>query len=469
MDNLSSANQLASSQATNPPTGQLIAQRLTTASAVVDALGGTKEVAALLGVGASSVSNYRRSGFPARSFFMLSKTCEARRLDVADAVFGGFSQQSAQHPAQGMAQQQGQRSAASAGQARMLEVFTARGYKPCQTAILQPAGPFIDRMGEEMRRRLYIFTDPRGEQLCLRPDLTIPTALDYLANYSANGRMDKAKYAYEGLAFRYQLRKAGKPEEFYQAGIEILGANTEDAIADEADVLQTILQAVERAGIRDYHVTLNHLGMFSRFLECLDLGAADMQRLERAYHQSTRFEAVLNNMVKEAGSSPVQPPVQPLTMHAETEVAGRSVAEVNARLAHLQQAAVAGLSPAQVAKIRAYMNMAGPVPEVMDALDRLVGGSTMDDFNAYWTQLVEAAGLNQKSVRLGVAQGRKMAYYTGFAFEIHVPELGPQRVIASGGRYDDLLQSLGAPGPLTAIGGALALERVVRAADLQRG
>ena len=60
---------------------------------------------------------------------------------------------------------------------------------------------------------------------------------------------------------------------------------------------------------------------------------------------------------------------------------------------------------------------------------------------------------------------RGMAYYTGLSFEIYTQ--GIDRPIAAGGRYDDLLQSLGAPQALSAIGGAIALERLNKAVEMQ--
>jgi ATP phosphoribosyltransferase regulatory subunit len=59
-----------------------------------------------------------------------------------------------------------------------------------------------------------------------------------------------------------------------------------------------------------------------------------------------------------------------------------------------------------------------------------------------------------------------MAYYTGLSFEIYAQ--GIDRPIAAGGRYDDLLQSLGAAKPLSAVGGAIAMERLTRAAEMAR-
>ena len=136
------------------------------------------------------------------------------------------------------------------------DMFTAQGFTACASSIMQPAGPFIDRMGEEMRRRLYMFADPAGEQLCLRPDLTIPTALSYLAE--AQDPRAKTKLAYEGLAFRYQPRGAGKPEEFYQAGVEIIGGDDSTALDDEGEILSLIVRAVEAAQVTQYQIVLNH-------------------------------------------------------------------------------------------------------------------------------------------------------------------------------------------------------------------
>ena len=50
-----------------------------------------------------------------------------------------------------------------------LKALIEAGFERVTLPILQPAAPFIDRMGPEMQRRLYTFTDPAGEQLCLRP------------------------------------------------------------------------------------------------------------------------------------------------------------------------------------------------------------------------------------------------------------------------------------------------------------
>src|SRR5437879_12637374 len=55
----------------------------------------------------------------------------------------------------------------------LLLSFAQAGYVQAEPAILQPAEPFLDLSGEDIRKSLYLTTDTSGEELCLRPDLTI--------------------------------------------------------------------------------------------------------------------------------------------------------------------------------------------------------------------------------------------------------------------------------------------------------
>src|SRR4249920_3085558 len=91
---------------------------------------------------------------------------------------------------------------ASAGWTHALLLsFAQAGYVRSEPSILQPSEPFLDLSGEDIRRSLYLTTDPSGAELCLRPDLTIPVARDYLASPRA-GR--PAGFSYLGPVFRYR-------------------------------------------------------------------------------------------------------------------------------------------------------------------------------------------------------------------------------------------------------------------------
>ena len=68
---------------------------------------------------------------------------------------------------------------------RLMGTFARAGYEHIAPAMIQPAGLFLDVIGEALRARTYVFTDPDGEELCLRPDLTVPTCRLHLARHPA--------------------------------------------------------------------------------------------------------------------------------------------------------------------------------------------------------------------------------------------------------------------------------------------
>ena len=89
----------------------------------------------------------------------------------------------------------------------MLGVFAGKGYARVEPSILQPADVFLDRSGEEIRRRTFVFDDGQGNELCLRPDLTIPVCRMYLAG----GAKTPARLCYHGPAFRAAAERARTP------------------------------------------------------------------------------------------------------------------------------------------------------------------------------------------------------------------------------------------------------------------
>ena len=373
---------------------------LTSPAEIIDALGGTKKVAEMLGVGASAISNYRRDGFPAAKHYALAKACEASGLAIDDRVFGGPPAAAPRH-----FRYDGANKSPVTSPDGFLKDLVAAGYRQVETPILQPSDPFINRMGAEMQRRLYRFTDPGGEELCLRPDLTIPSVLDYVRA----GRFDEARLCYQGTAFRYQPRGAGKPEEFTQMGLEIINGKTGDAaIEDDIEVLEKLLKIIRAAGVTGYKI---------HFV----LARARKISQPKAIIPPERLARII--------------PPDPDAM-----IAGRSGEDIIRRIERSRR---------YHAQRTEQQNEEGPP----------------DDFHEMdWMETVASALDLQTNDFETFGQSGGFDYYTGVSFEIHVPELGPRKVIASGGRYDNLVESLGAPHQIPAVGGAIALERLREAA-----
>src|SRR5947208_17118350 len=111
----------------------------------------------------------------------------------------------------------------------LVAAFERAAYRRVAPAILQPAEPFLDLSGEDIRKRMFLTADPQGRELCLRPDLTIPVSRDYLASNEA-GRA--AGFCYLGPVFRHRSEEAS---DFLPAGIESFGRM--DVAAAEAEIL----------------------------------------------------------------------------------------------------------------------------------------------------------------------------------------------------------------------------------------
>ena len=373
---------------------------LTSPAEIIDALGGTKKVAEMLGVGASAISNYRRDGFPAAKHYALAKACEASGLAIDDRVFGGPPAAAPRH-----FRYDGANKSPVTSPDGLLKDLVAAGYRQVETPILQPSDPFINRMGAEMQRRLYRFTDPGGEELCLRPDLTIPSVLDYVRA----GRFDEARLCYQGTAFRYQPRGAGKPEEFTQMGLEIINGKTGDAaIEDDIEVLEKLLKIIRAAGVTGYKI---------HFV----LARARKISHPKAIIPPERLARII--------------PPDPDAM-----IAGRSGEDIIRR----------------IERSRRYHAQCAEQQNEEDSPD--------DSLAMDWMETVAGALDLQTNDFQTFGQSGGFDYYTGVSFEIHVPELGPRKVIASGGRYDNLVENLGAPHQIPAVGGAIALERLREAA-----
>src|SRR6516162_6726904 len=58
----------------------------------------------------------------------------------------------------------------------LVGAYLRAGYRRIDPPLLQPAEPFLDLSGEDIRRRMFLTTDPQGREMCLRPDLTIPVS-----------------------------------------------------------------------------------------------------------------------------------------------------------------------------------------------------------------------------------------------------------------------------------------------------
>jgi ATP phosphoribosyltransferase regulatory subunit len=360
----------------------------------------------------------------------------------------------------------------------LVAAFERAGYARVAPAILQPAEPFLDLSGEEIRKRMFLTTDPHGRELCLRPDLTIPVSRDYLASPDAGTAQG---FCYLGPVFRH--REQGSSE-ILQAGIESFGRT--DTAAADAEMLALALEAVAQYGVVQPEIRLGDVGLFSALIAALDLAPAWKRRLIKDFNHKTSLTHDLDRLAISAAKA--RPEYQgvlaalagsdPKAAHALvtdllsiagiSAVGGRSVGEIAERF--LEQAAIGAQTslPGETrALIETFLAVAGDPDEAAAELRAFAhdAGIALDaalDLVESRTGFLAARGVDVARIHFSTAFGRGLDYYSGCVFELHDPagrESGP---LAAGGRYDGLLTRLGSSHPIPAVGFAVWIERLTR-------
>ena len=109
--------------------------------------------------------------------------------------------------------------------AQITALLLEQGCEIPDIPILQPAEPFLETIGEDIRRRMFTTSGDDGVEMCLRPEFTIPICLHWLAGDNRSA----GRFGYFGPVFRRQRRTSN---EFQQAGVEDFGAP--DSLAADA-------------------------------------------------------------------------------------------------------------------------------------------------------------------------------------------------------------------------------------------
>ncbi|MBI5261160.1 MAG: ATP phosphoribosyltransferase regulatory subunit [Bradyrhizobium sp.] len=364
--------------------------------------------------------------------------------------------------------------AGSAWADALLLSFAQAGYVRAEPAILQPAEPFLDLSGEDIRKSLYLTTDATGEELCLRPDLTIPVARDYLASNRAG---QPAGFSYLGPVFRY---RGGRPSEFLQAGIESFGRH--DRAAADAEMLALALGATGAFGLHDVEIRTGDVALFNALLDALDLYPVWRRRLIKDFNRKISLEQDLERLTLATGGSrneyegvlaalagsdrkaALALVTDLMSIAGATNVGGRTTAEIADRF--LEQSTLKGgaLPREAVGVIRRFLAISGSPDDSIAQLRALASDAkvdiagSVDQFESR-VGFMAARGIDVSRLRFSTSFGRGLDYYTGFEFELHNKGNGSEPLVA-GGRYDRLLTQIGSGEPIPAVGFAIWVDAV---------
>ncbi|MGC2397174.1 MAG: ATP phosphoribosyltransferase regulatory subunit [Rhodomicrobium sp.] len=357
--------------------------------------------------------------------------------------------------------------------ASLITLFTSKGYEHVAPSFIQPASLFLDRIGETLRARTYVFTDPNGEELCLRPDLTLPVCRVFLERGAAEG---VAKFCYNGPAFRVQEKPDPlRSREFQQAGIEHFGESGHDA---DLEVLALTIEAVRKGGVKSFTARVGHLGLFKALLNGLNIPPRWREKLGRAFWRHAAFARELAALSRTKGNELPLPPdaltegglLNHLDASGVPLVGLRRPAEIVQRLQDkAADAKEPPLASEMVRLIENYFRTRGDVATALRAVEALARqanidlGDALEDARALFYGLKALAG--PAPIVFEADFGRHFEYYTGMVFQIEIDSAGVACQIAGGGRYDGLIHALSrGMHNIPAVGAALHTERLLAAA-----
>jgi ATP phosphoribosyltransferase regulatory subunit len=358
----------------------------------------------------------------------------------------------------------------------LLLSFAQAGYTRAEPAILQPAEPFLDLSGEDIRKSLYLTTDAGGEELCLRPDLTIPVARDYLASGTAG---QPAGFSYLGPVFRY---RGGRPSEFLQAGIESFGRP--DRPAADAEMLALALEATSAFGLTEVEIRTGDVALFTALIDALDLYPVWRRRLIKDFNRKISLEQDLERLTLATGSArneyegvlaalagsdrkaALALVTDLMSIAGTTNVGGRTVAEIADRF--LEQSTLKGgaLPRDALDLIKRFLAISGAPHDSIARLRALAADAKLEitaaiDALESRVGFMAARGVETGAMRFSTSFGRGLDYYTGFEFELHARDNGVEPLVA-GGRYDGLMTRLGSRTPIPAVGFSVWIETLTR-------
>src|ERR1700722_8694923 len=358
----------------------------------------------------------------------------------------------------------------------LLLSFGKAGYARAEPSILQPAEPFLDLSGEDIRKSLYLTTDAGGEELCLRPDLTIPVAREYLASPRAG---QPAGFSYLGPVFRY---RGGRPSEFLQARGESFGRP--DRAAAGAEMLALALEATRAVGLSEVEIRTGDVALFTALIDALNLYPVWRRRLLKDFNRKinlaqdieritlstgpghNEYEGVLAALAGSDRKAALALVTDLMSIAGTTNVGGRSVSEIADRFLEQSTLKSGALPRDALSLIKRFMAIEGDPDNAVAQLRALAADAKLDitaAIDAFESRVgfMAARGIDTGATRFSTSFGRGLDYYTRFEFELHARGDGVEPLVA-GGRYDGLMSQLGSSTAIPAVGFSVWVEALTQ-------
>jgi len=337
---------------------------------------------------------------------------------------------------------------------QIIKTFKSNGFVLSEPDVLLDSEYIIQRSGENFKRSMLTFENEYGKEMCLRPDLTVASCIKFLE------RKSKSKIYYSGQAYR-RTDKKGSDLVNDQLGIEILGSKNQPQ--DDFKIIKTILNSAKSIKSKNIQIKVGDIGLFKRLINSLDMPERWKIRLIRHFWRPKYFEELLKRLEKNSDIDSVTFDTdkkrffEMKKMEQEKVIAGRSISEILRRFDKKIKDPRSFNEGKKIVKIiRSFLKINCQLSKLDNNLQDFAKKNnrkknTFKDFKS----IQNLKKLNQE-VKFITNFGRDIEYYTGIVFEI----FSGTKEIARGGRYDDLLKSLGAKKDIPAVGAAINLNNI---------
>jgi histidyl-tRNA synthetase len=300
------------------------------------------------------------------------------------------------------------------------EVSRLYGYREVITPLVEHYELLAAKVGEDNRKRMYVFDDLGGRKVALRPEFTASVARLVATKMQSVPR--PLRLFSVGSLYRYDEPQFGRYREFWQANYELFGSCRPEA---DAEILALTDNLLKEIGLREYHFKIGSVGILRNVLSRERI-AEDQQNSIMQLLDKKQWDDALD-VARMAGCSKGSLD----TLEALFEIGGRDSETVTSEISEV---------------VKDYPEALKAVTNLSEILDLLKDGGVEVSF----------------SIEAGFARG--LEYYTGMIFEIYAS--GMDIAVGGGGRYDKLIELFGG-GQVPAVGVAPGIDRLSLALQKQ--
>ena len=172
---------------------------------------------------------------------------------------------------------------------KILRSVKSNGFKHIELPSVIETNHIVQRSGESFRKFIFSFIDQTGNELCLRPDLTIASCLRYLEN----NLKGKEKICYSGQAYRKSENKKNSIIR-NQIGFEIIGSQSEKI--DDKEIINTSLKSLKNFKYSSGTITIGNVEIFNLLISKLDIPKRWKLRLSRHFWREDYFNDLLKRL-----------------------------------------------------------------------------------------------------------------------------------------------------------------------------